>query len=47
MAPGFAFATLYRVREWRDGALHDRLSPGMMLGQHERLGALFEVPFKS
>jgi LmbE family N-acetylglucosaminyl deacetylase len=40
-APNFAFATLYRLRRWRNGAFEQALSKGRFLAQTENPGALF------
>ena len=40
-APNFAFATLYRLRRWRNGAFERSLSKGRFLAQAENPGALF------
>jgi LmbE family N-acetylglucosaminyl deacetylase len=40
-APNFAFATLYRLRRWRNGAFEQSLSKGRFLAQAENPGALF------
>ena len=41
-SPRFAFATLYRLREWREGRLHDGvLEQGVMVGADDSLDELF------
>ena len=40
-APNFAFATLYRLRRWRNGAFEQVLRKGRFLAQAENPGALF------
>src|SRR5205823_6136685 len=40
-APNFLLATLYRLRQWRQGALHSVFSGGKFAGQADDLGALF------
>lgn len=40
-APDFSFATLYRVSEWKDHALHRRFEAGRMVGMNDSLKAIF------
>ncbi len=40
-APRFAFATLYRVRRWGDGQLHELLDRGLLLSCQDDLSKLF------
>jgi LmbE family N-acetylglucosaminyl deacetylase len=40
-APDFVFATIYRLRQWRDGALHHTFAGGRTLGAIENAGVLF------
>ena len=40
-APRFAFATLYRLRGWRDGGFHDVLDAGRFVAAGEGLADLF------
>jgi hypothetical protein len=40
-APNFAFATLYRLRRWRDGAFGELLSKGRFLAAAENPQRLF------
>ncbi len=40
-APRFAFATLYRLRSWANGRLHEVLEQGRVLSSKEALDALF------
>jgi len=40
-APRFAFATLYRLRRWADGQLHEVLEGGRILSTHDDLSELF------
>jgi len=40
-APDFNFATLYRLRRWRNGGLQDVLEKGRFVGAGESLGDLF------
>ena len=40
-APNFAFATLYRLRRWRNGAFEQVPGKGRFLAQSENPGALF------
>jgi len=40
-APDFAFATLYRLRRWRDGRLENLLGGGRLLPAGEKAGQLF------
>lgn len=42
-APRFAFATLYRVRRWGDGQLHDLLDGGLLLSCQDDLSKLFRT----
>jgi N-acetylglucosamine malate deacetylase 1 len=42
-APDFDFATLYRLRLWKDGALQEVLRSGRSLGAGENPSALFEL----
>jgi N-acetylglucosamine malate deacetylase 1 len=41
LAPRFAFATLYRLRRWADGRLHEVLERGQLLSSHDDLSKLF------
>ncbi len=40
-APGFVFATLYRLRAWSEGALHEVLDLGRIVGRAESLTGFF------
>jgi LmbE family N-acetylglucosaminyl deacetylase len=40
-APRFAFATLYRLRRWSDGRLHEVLERGQVLSSQDDLSKLF------
>jgi LmbE family N-acetylglucosaminyl deacetylase len=40
-APRFAFATLYRLRRWTDGRLHEVLERGQALSSQDDLSKLF------
>ena len=40
-APRFAFATLYRLRRWENGAFHDVLKGGHALSSQDDLSELF------
>jgi LmbE family N-acetylglucosaminyl deacetylase len=40
-APSFAFATLYRLRLWADGRLHEVLNGGQVLSSQDDLSKLF------
>ena len=40
-APCFAFATLYRLRSWTDGRLHEVLERGQVLSSKDDLSKLF------
>lgn len=40
-APSFAFATLYRLRRWADGRLHEVLERGQVLSCQDNLSKLF------
>jgi hypothetical protein len=40
-APNFAFATLYRLRQWRNGAFEQVLGKGRFLAKTENPRALF------
>jgi LmbE family N-acetylglucosaminyl deacetylase len=40
-APRFPFATLYRLRRWADGQLHEVLEGGRILSTHDDLSELF------
>ena len=40
-APSFAFATLYRLRRWTEGRLHEVLERGQVLSSQDDLGKLF------
>lgn len=40
-APGFAFATLYRLQRWREGQVHDVLERGRAVAATEDLAQLF------
>jgi N-acetylglucosamine malate deacetylase 1 len=40
-APRFAFATLYRLRRWADGRLHEVLERGEVLSSRDDLSKLF------
>jgi LmbE family N-acetylglucosaminyl deacetylase len=40
-APRFAFATLYRLRHWADGRLHEVLERGQLLSCQDDLSKLF------
>ena len=42
-APDYAFATLYRVRRWRDGALADAYAGGKRFSCRESLDGLFPL----
>jgi N-acetylglucosamine malate deacetylase 1 len=41
VAPSFAFATLYRLRRWADGGLHEVLEQGQVLSVQDDLNKLF------
>jgi LmbE family N-acetylglucosaminyl deacetylase len=41
IAPRFAFATLYRLRRWANGRLHEVLEHGRLLSTEDSLGELF------
>jgi N-acetylglucosamine malate deacetylase 1 len=41
-APRFAFATLYRLRQWENGRFHDIFKGGQMLSSHDELNKLFQ-----
>ena len=43
-APRFAFATLYRLRRWADGQLHEVLEGGRILSADDDLSELFLTP---
>ena len=38
--PDFLFATLYRLRQWKEGAVHDVLDAGKQVSTRDRLGEL-------
>jgi hypothetical protein len=40
-APDFTFATLYRLRRWRRGALEEVLDRGRVLSANENAGGVF------
>ena len=40
-APSFAFATLYRLRRWTEGRLHEVLERGQVLSSQDDLSKLF------
>jgi len=40
-APDFAFATLYRLSRWADGALHPAPGAGRCIARGDDLGGLF------
>ncbi len=40
-APNFGFATLHRLRRWRDGGFESLFQGGKLLGCHQNPGALF------
>jgi hypothetical protein len=40
-APQFTFATLYRLRGWKDGDFHDVLDKGQFIAAGDGLDALF------
>jgi hypothetical protein len=40
-APDFTFATLYRLRRWRNGKLFQCLEKGRMVGVNDNLKELF------
>ena len=42
-APDFTFATLYRLRRWQDGTLHDVLDAGRAVAASQELSGLFPV----
>ncbi len=42
-APECAFGTLYRLREWRDGRVHDALAAGRPLLASENAATLFDL----
>jgi N-acetylglucosamine malate deacetylase 1 len=42
LAPDFEYATLYRLRHWRSGSLHQVLDKGRQLPASENPAALFE-----
>jgi LmbE family N-acetylglucosaminyl deacetylase len=41
-APDFAFGTLYRLRQWRDGGLHEAWTGGKFVTRNESLATLLE-----
>ena len=41
-APDFPFGTIYRWREWREGALHSVISGGRVVPSRDRAAALFK-----
>ena len=41
-APRFAFATLYRLRGWKNGRLHETLEGGQVLSSRDDLSKLFQ-----
>jgi len=41
-APRFTFATLYRLRRWENGRLHDVLERGQVLSSQDDLSKLFQ-----
>jgi LmbE family N-acetylglucosaminyl deacetylase len=43
LAPSFAFATLYRLRRWTEGRLHQVLERGRMLSSQDDLSKLFST----
>jgi hypothetical protein len=40
-APPFAFATLYRLRGWKDGQFHEVLEQGLAIASTDSLEVLF------
>lgn len=42
-APDFAFATLYRLRQWKDGGVHEVFTGGKLISAGENAGDLFEL----
>jgi LmbE family N-acetylglucosaminyl deacetylase len=46
-APRFAFATLYRLRRWADGRLHEVLERGQVLSSQDDLSNLFDSSINS
>jgi hypothetical protein len=40
-APSFTFATLYRLRRWTEGRLHEVLERGQVLSSQDDLSKLF------
>ena len=38
--PDFVFATLYRIRRWKEGAVHDVLGAGRQVSAQDRFGEL-------
>ena len=41
-SPQFTFATLYRLRGWKEGAFHDVLDKGQFIAAGDSLEALFQ-----
>jgi LmbE family N-acetylglucosaminyl deacetylase len=42
-APDFAFATLYRLRQWKDGEVRDVYGGGKLISAAEKSGDLFDL----
>ena len=42
-APRFAFATLYRLRRWANGRLHEVLEQGRVLSSKDDMSELFRL----
>jgi hypothetical protein len=43
-APNFTFATLYRARQWKSGAIEELYSGGKQLAARDFPGAVFGLP---
>src|SRR5262249_48705410 len=43
-APGFVFATLYRLRRWANGRFQEVLEQGQVLSSQDDLSKLFLIP---
>lgn len=43
-APNFNFATLYRLRCWQEGGIHDALAAGKQIGAGQNPGDLLHLP---
>ena len=40
-APDFAFGTIYRLRQWRDGSMQELFSGGRVVSSRDRVSELF------